>query len=410
MASKDVEQGDPVKVAAQDDWTSVLLLSGAWSCAFSIFSSAVATLSLAVTNTAPEGLETLPLSLALILQGLANLVLPSFKRRLGLKGTYILGVCLGMVACGLLVLGSYLLEFSIQCIGAALLGYSLGHAQNYRFGAVLLMPSSPAKAVSAVLFGGVLGSLVGPGVLPQAKNLLAAEFAGIYMLGSCIFLVSLVLLLLVRFPTSHVTNGATDASVVTPPRGVLEILRQPSCIAAILSMAASYSIMLLLMAPTPVVMQQYYNHGYTPTTLTMMGHMFCMFAPSPMTGKLIPRFGSFKVIHAGLVFAIGTAVCLWLSSELWIFVVAMALLGFAWNFMFLAGTVLLNSTLKPAESSKIVAFADCIVFLTAAAFTVCSMPVVSAIGWPETQYATMGMSVLVVLCLGILAASKARET
>lgn len=251
---------------------------------------------------------------------------------------------------------------------------------------------------------------MGPGVLPQAKNLLAAEFAGIYMLGSCIFLVSLVLLLLVRFPTSHVTNGATDASVVTPPRGVLEILRQPSCIAAILSMAASYSIMLLLMAPTPVVMQQYYNHGYTPTTLTMMGHMFCMFAPSPMTGKLIPRFGSFKVIHAGLVFAIGTAVCLWLSSELWIFVVAMALLGFAWNFMFLAGTVLLNSTLKPAESSKIVAFADCIVFLTAAAFTVCSMPVVSAIGWPETQYATMGMSVLVVLCLGILAASKARET
>ena len=45
--------------------------------------------------------------------GLANLVLPSFKRRLGLKGTYILGVCLGMVACGLLVLGSYLLEFSV---------------------------------------------------------------------------------------------------------------------------------------------------------------------------------------------------------------------------------------------------------------------------------------------------------
>lgn len=44
-----------------------------------------------------------------------------------------------------------------------------------------------------------------------------------------------------------------------------------------------------------------------------------------------------QVIHAGLVFAIGTAVCLWLSSELWIFVVAMALLGFAWNFMFLAG-------------------------------------------------------------------------
>ncbi|CAL1140510.1 unnamed protein product [Cladocopium goreaui] len=399
--AKDVEQGDPKVTSPADDWTSVLLLSGAWACAFSIFSSAVATLSLAVDASAPNGLETLPLSLALILQGVANLVLPICKRKLGLKGTYFLGASVGIVACGLLVLGCFLGDFSTQCIGSALLGFSLSFAQNYRFVSVLLLPSNPASAVSAVLFGGVLGSLLGPGALAQAKDLLEVPFAGIYLLGGCVFVVSLVLIACVKFPPVVSSAGSSDAEA---PRALCRILRQPSCFAAILTMASSYSIMLLLMAPTPVVMQQYYNHGYVPTTLTMMGHMFCMFAPSPLTGKLVSRFGSLKVIQSGLILACATAIILWLENELWAFMVAMGLLGFTWNFMFLGGTVLLNSCLKATESLKVVAAADCTVFLTAAAFTVLSMPLVSNIGWPETQIATMSMAVAVALCLGVAAA------
>ena len=39
---------------------------------------------------------------------------------------------------------------------------------------------------------------------------------------------------------------------------------------------------------------RFYGHSYVATTLTMMGHMFSMFAPSVLTGKLITRFGSLK--------------------------------------------------------------------------------------------------------------------
>lgn len=42
--------------------------------------------------------------------------------------------------------------------------------------------------------------------------------------------------------------------------------------------------------------RRFYGHSYVATTLTMMGHMFSMFAPSPVTGKLINRFGSLKAI------------------------------------------------------------------------------------------------------------------
>lgn len=112
------------------------------------------------------------------------------------------------------------------------------------------------------------------------------------------------------------------------------------------------------------------------------------------------------MIHSGLILACTTAIILWLDHELAAFVVAMGLLGFTWNFMFLGGTVLLNSSSKATESLKVVAAADCTVFLTAAAFTVLSMPLVSNIGWPETQIATMSMAVAVALCLGVAAAVK----
>ena len=66
----------------------------------------------------------------------------------------------------------------LQCLGACLLGWSLGTAQNYRFGAMRLAPSQPATAASLVLFGGVLGSLLGPGGLTQVWAERSGEFSG----------------------------------------------------------------------------------------------------------------------------------------------------------------------------------------------------------------------------------------
>ena len=60
----------------------------------------------------------------------------------------------------------------------------------------------------------------------------------------------------------------------------------------------------------------------------------------------------------GLASAVACSVILWRSSELAAFVVAMALLGIAWNCMFIGGTVLLNGALKKNEAAKAVAAAD----------------------------------------------------
>ena len=46
------------------------------------------------------------------------------------------------------------------------------------------------------------------------------------------------------------------AATRVQPRPLTEILVQPQCAAAVVTIVASYSIMLVLMAPTPAVMKE----------------------------------------------------------------------------------------------------------------------------------------------------------
>ncbi|CAE7313600.1 rfnT [Symbiodinium natans] len=263
---------EPVKLELpSDDWTSVLLLSGSWALAFAIFASNVATLTLAVARTSPAvELETLPLGLALVMQGVGTMALPAKVRYIGRKYMYLAGAVVGLLSCAALALGSWLLDFGLQCLGAALLGYSFAHAQNYRFGAIQAMPSNPPRAISLVLFGGVVGALLGPGAISQARDLLPVPFMGIYLCGAVLNLLALLLLSFVRLPEG---SAAQPKAAMGQPRSLRQLLLQPRCGAAIVALVASYCIMLMLMAPTPAVMKNQYSHSFTASTLTMMGHM-----------------------------------------------------------------------------------------------------------------------------------------
>ncbi|CAE7761235.1 rfnT [Symbiodinium sp. KB8] len=399
---------EPVKLdLPADDWKSVALLSGAWAAAFAVFASNVATLTLAVAETAPAvELETLPLGLALVMQGIGTMALPTKVRYLGRKYMYLAGAGVGLLSCLALSLGSWLLDFGLQCLGACLLGYSFAHAQNYRFGAIQAMPSNPPRAISSVLFGGVVGALLGPGAISQARDLLPVPFMGIYLCGGVLNLLAVLLLSFVELPGAAEPKGKAP---IDQPRRLSKILLQPRCGAAIVTLTASYCIMLVLMAPTPAVMQNFYSHSFTASTLTMMGHMFCMFAPSPLTGIAMARAGSAPVIVAGLLCAALTAVVLCLGTSLPYFVVGMALLGFAWNFMYIGGSALLTKSYSPSEGPKLQAVTDTAVNFGAASFTLLSMPIVSSIGWIPTQLLHLAMTGATALLLGICWALDRRQ-
>merc|ERR1740117_1218684 len=91
-------------------------------------------------------------------------------------------------------------SFALLCLGACLQGVATASAQNYRFAAMLLAPSSKEKAAGRVLAGGVLGAILGPGILTRARELLPADFAGVFVCASCCHAVGFMLIASSKFP------------------------------------------------------------------------------------------------------------------------------------------------------------------------------------------------------------------
>jgi MFS family permease len=111
-------------------------------------------------------------------------------------------------------------------------------------------------------------------------------------------------------------------------------------------------------------------------------HSIAMFLPGFVTGRVIQRIGAHPVICAGAVL---TGLCVLTSLAfapvLATFMVALALLGIGWNFMFVGGTTLLATAHDPHERVRVQATNDFIVFGTVACTAFASGAVEATGGW-----------------------------
>ena len=76
-------------------------------------------------------------------------------------------------------------------------------------------------------------------------------------------------------------------------------MRQPVFIVAAAAGALSYGVMNLLMAATPLAMQQC-GLPFSDAALVLEWHVIGMFAPGFFTGRLITRFGIIPIMSAGV--------------------------------------------------------------------------------------------------------------
>lgn len=390
-ASKECEK-EVAPDASPDNWRGVALLSLAWACSFATLTAAVAVMSLAGKPFSPSaGADTVPLACVFYFSGLANAAIPYEINRLGRRGAYLLGAAVGVVGsivCALAVLWK---SFILLCLGGSLLGMSIAHAQNYRFAAILLAHSNPPKAVSWVTAGGVLGAALGPGVLARARYLFPAQFTGVYVLSMVMFVIALVLLYGVNFPdpAAAAAGKPIAASAVSESRNLASIFSQPRCWAATVAQLSAYVGMMIIMAPTPLVMRTSFGHSYDEATFVMLLHMVLMFAPSPGTGKFIAFFGPAPVMLAGCACICLAATVVWMGTSLLCFFVGLGFLGIGWNFLFLSGTTQLASTYKPSEGPKVQALSDGLVLMSSGTASLVSAPIVESLGWELTQVVVM---------------------
>jgi MFS family permease len=135
-----------------------------------------------------------------------------------------------------------------------------------------------------------------------------------------------------------------------------------------------------------------------------------MFLPGFVTGRIIQRFGVHQVICAGaLITALCCAVNLAFAPVLGTFMVALALLGIGWNFMFVGGTTLLATAYEPHERVRVQATNDFVVFGTVALTAFASGAIHATFGWDALNLSVLPPVVIAVVLVSWHWLARGRE-
>jgi MFS family permease len=327
-------------------------------------------------SLAPYGwMATLPVMAyvvgSAVFTGAVGYVQARFGRRRGFQS----GLAVSILACMVCTLAVGTGNFWLLCAGTLLAGYYAANASLYRFAsAELAAPAFKEKAVSLVMAGGLIGAVVGPRLAAGTRELAAAPFAGAYIALAGVAALALVLLAFMRFPP------VPPRATVRAGRSVGQLLQQPVFLVAAFAGALSYGVMNLLMAATPLAMQQC-GLPFGDAAMVLQWHVIGMFAPGFFTGHLIQRFGTLKVMGVGVALNFACVLVALSGVQLHQFTIALFLLGLGWNFLFTGATTLALGTYAPEEKDRAQAVLNFALFATMALSSFSSGVLVTTQGW-----------------------------
>lgn len=310
-----------------------------------------------------------------------------------------LAALLGSAICALALAWS---SFALFCLGTATMGIYTAFGLQYRFAAAeVAAPDFRAKAISLVLAGGIAGGFLGPQVSRWGRQLLPAPFLGSFLVLAVVALLALGVQTAVRVP----------APVVVAPgsgRPLRAIARQPVFIIAALSAALGYGVMNLLMSATPLAMSLC-GYPFAAAAFVIEWHVVAMYAPGFVTGSLVQRFGTLKIIVAGTLFmAAGIAIAL-ADNRVAHFWAALVMLGVGWNLMYTGGTTLLTETYTPAERARTQGLNDVLVFAVMGVSSLASGALINRAGWERMNVVALPFVVIVTSAALWLAALRQRR-
>lgn len=395
----------------------VLILSLGWALAFSVLTSGAATLNLAGSQLSSEAFHSTALAVVTFSAGFYNLVLPKEIARLGRWRSYLFGAATGCVGCIISMAGCEASSMAMLCLGGVLTGVGLCHGQNFRFGVTLCLPDPELApvAISWVLAGGIIGALLGPEYAKHARDLLPAEYAGVFAVSAAAFGLLFLLLLASAGPLRalrrrvHKSNSAADADDRRRP--LCTVYAQPRVAAATYVAATSYAVMVFLMAALPLSMKDV-GHSFDEISGVIQGHMVAMFLPSFVTGHLVRRFGAplLEVAGAALM-AAGGAVMLAYPRMIGGFAVSQVLVGVGWNFAFVAATSSLQKLTRPGDERTTVQSAnDVCVFGLSGASALLAASALDEIGWSSLHSYVLLLTCGAIIVAVAVSEARARRT
>ncbi|MDD2922867.1 MAG: MFS transporter, partial [Anaerolineales bacterium] len=278
------------------------------------------------------------------------------------------GLGIGAVGFGIAFYAIAIHSLAVCLFGMVLMGIANAAVQLGRFAAAEVnKPEHRGRAISNVVIGGTVGSVIGPFVTEPAGKIVGAwgvnELAGAYLVGAVLFAIAAVVVFIGLRPDprevgKQVAEKYPDAEIrLKGARSVREIFSQPAALVALISMALGQMVMVLVMVITSLHMRDH-NHMLGDISIVISSHTFGMYAFSIISGRLADSWGRGQVIIVGSATLALACVAATLSPNVLPLGVALFLLGLGWNFCFVGGSTLLADQLSPAERARTQGFND----------------------------------------------------
>jgi len=362
--------GAPTLGSLWDRWRDVGFLSVGWMLAIAAFFIQVSnTPSIVLGLTGGDkGTSTLSLG-AMILVAAATAVPGSFViGRWGHRAAYLTGGAGAVAGAAVQALGMHRGSVALLIVGSIPQGYMYALANTFRFAAQeFVEPRERPRALAMLVAGAVLSAVVGPEVGRSVRGAVpGSPFTGVYVYECLLYVAQLCAVgLAVRWGALGARGGSggagrgpggsekSDGTAAVAAGaggaggggggGVWEALaaplRSPRFTLAMLATAWAYVWMAALMSATPVVMAA---NGYRLDlrVFVIEVHLVCMFLPAFLSGGWVQRFGPVPVMTAGFALeAVATALYYCRPEGLYVYFVALAVMGVGWNLAYVGASV-----------------------------------------------------------------------
>ena len=305
-----------------------------------------------------KSLATLPMSISVVGIAIGAIIATKVMSLIGRKYGFIIASIGNMLTSILAAYSIMTQNFILFCFANFFLGIGMAFTHQYRFAAAESVEKNKApKAISIILFGGIISAFLGPSLANYAKDIFSNNlYVGSYLALALLTFIPSILFLFFESKSNIKTN------VKYAGRNYLQLISQPRFIQSITASAFGYAIMTFLMTATPISMHVMENMSLNKTSIVIQFHVAAMFLPSLLTGHLIKRFGHSNVIYAGVFLYSITLITSIFDQSFFNYMFALIFLGLGWNFLFISGTSLLVLTYREEEKYRAQGLNDFVVY------------------------------------------------
>ncbi len=292
---------------------------------------------------------------------LAALLVGTLTERLGRRRGLSVSAALGLAGMAGVTVAAVTGAFPWILVGLVLAGTANAAVRFGRFTAAEVSPRARrGRAVSIVVMGGTVGSVLGPMLVAPSgafsRSLGWGELAGPFLAAAALFAVTGVIFMVFLRPeprdiAARLEAAGGEPGELAPARRLTELARDPGVATAIGTLVLAQAVMAMVMGITSLHMREH-HHALSSISMVFAGHTLGMYALSLVSGWATDRFGRLPVLVWGGAILALSCVLAPLSPAFLPLFVALFLLGFGWNLCYVAGAALLTDHLSTAEKSR----------------------------------------------------------